>query len=109
MNDGKVDEFVAMVERAKKIYGEGKDKDTPNHKRKQGEEDMDYSSTLGLDLQCVDAMMSVARLQSRQRRETRAFRCLELEHTNLNVVVVHKIGETSSDSIMDLSHGSNSK
>jgi hypothetical protein len=35
MNDAKVDEFVAMVERAKKIYGEGEDKDTLNRKRKR--------------------------------------------------------------------------
>ena len=101
---------MAMVERSKKIYREGEDKDTPIRKQKQGEDmDSNYSSTLGLDLQCVDAMMSVAPLQSSQRRETKAFHCLELKHANLNIAVVHKLGETSLDSIMDLSHGSNSK
>jgi hypothetical protein len=37
MSDAKVHEFVAMVERARKIYLEGEDKDTTNRKRKRGE------------------------------------------------------------------------
>jgi hypothetical protein len=47
-------------------------------------------------MQGLDAMMHMAPLQASQRRETRAQRRLELEYANLNLVVVHEIGETSS-------------
>jgi hypothetical protein len=62
INDAKVDEFVAMVERAKKIYVEKESEDTLNCKRKRGEKDVgsDYLSTLRCEMQCVDAIMRVA-------------------------------------------------
>jgi hypothetical protein len=59
MNNAKVDEIVAMVERARKTYREGEDKDIRNCKQKQGEEDieLDYSSTLRHEMQSVNAII----------------------------------------------------
>jgi hypothetical protein len=47
-----------------------------------------------------------------QRRETRAQvvqRSLEFIQENLNIAVVHKIGETSLNTIMELNDGSDSE
>jgi hypothetical protein len=81
MNNAKVDEFVAMVECARKIYWEEEDKYTTNRKRKRREEDTDsnYLPTLRREMQCMDAMMRAVPPQASQRRETRALQCFELE------------------------------
>jgi hypothetical protein len=54
----------------------------------------------------VDTMMRTAPPRVGQKKEMTAFRHLELEHVNLNVAVVHEIGETSLVAIND---GSNSE
>jgi hypothetical protein len=60
-------------------------------------------------MQYVNVMMLTAPPQASQRKEIRAHCCSEQEHTNLNVAMVHEIGETSSIVIMELSDGSNSE
>jgi hypothetical protein len=106
-----MDEFVAMVERIKKIYGEGKDEDTTNRKQKQGKKDtnLDILSTLKRKMQRVDVIICATPLQASQRRATRTLPRLELEHAYLIVIMVHEIGETSLVAIMELSDGSNSE
>jgi hypothetical protein len=66
-------------------------------------------STLKREMQRVDAMMRAALLRASQRKVTKTLRHLKLEQTNLNVVVVHEIGKTSSITIMELSDGSHSE
>jgi hypothetical protein len=108
LSDAKVDEFVAMVEHARKIHREGETDDIPTHKRKQEEEetDSDYSPAFKQKMQHMDDNMSRTPTRASQRRETRAqaaVRHLEFELANLNAIVVHEIGETSSAAIMEIS------
>jgi hypothetical protein len=63
-------------------------------------------------MQCMDENMCAAPPKASQRRETRAQAtqcCLEFELANLNAIVVHEIGETSSAAIMEISDGSDSE
>jgi hypothetical protein len=56
--------------------------------------------------------MRLAPPRASQRRETRAQvvqRSLEFIQENLNIAVVHKIGETSLNTIMELNDGSDSE
>jgi hypothetical protein len=50
LSNAKVDEFVAMVEHARKIHREGETDDTPTRKRKREEEeaDLDHSPTFNV-------------------------------------------------------------
>ena len=59
-------------------------------------------------MQRVDAIMRAAPPQASQGRAMKALFRLELKHANLNVAMVHKIVETSTVVIMELSNGSNS-
>jgi phosphoketolase len=108
LSNAKVDEFVAMVEHARKIHRKGEIDDTPTRKLKQEEEEMDsdHSPTLKREMQCVDENMRRVPPQASQRMETRAqaaARRLEPELANLNAPIVHEIGETSSAAIMEIS------
>jgi hypothetical protein len=99
---------MAMVERARKIHREGKTDDTPTRKRKREEEeaDSDHSPTFKGEMERMDENMRRAPPRASQRMETRAqatVRCLEFELANLNAPVVHKIGESSSVAIMEIS------
>jgi hypothetical protein len=107
LSNAKVDEFVAMVEHARKIYQEGETNDTPTRKQKWEEEkiDSDYSPAFKRKMQRVDENMRKAPPQVSQRMEIRAqaaARCLEFELANLNAHVVHEIGKTSSAAIMEI-------
>jgi hypothetical protein len=89
---------VAMVEHARKIHWEGETDDTPTHKRKREEEekDSDHSPTFKCEMKCVDENMRRASPRVSQRMETRAQAAahrLEFKLANLNVLVVHEIGE----------------
>jgi hypothetical protein len=106
--NAKVDEFVAIVEHARKIHREGETDDIPTRKRKREEEeaDSDHSPTFKREMERVDENMHRAPPRARQRMETRAqvAACrLEFELANLNVYVVHEIGESSSAAIMEIS------
>jgi chromatin remodeling complex protein RSC6 len=108
LNNAKVDKFVAMVEHAQKIHREEETDDTPTHKRKREEEetDSDHSPTFKREMEHVDENMHRAPPRASQRMETRAqatARCLEFELANLNALVVHEIGESSSTAIMEIS------
>jgi hypothetical protein len=108
LSNAKVDEFVAMVEHARKIHREGEIDDTPTHKRKREEEeaDSDHSPTFKCQMECVDENMRRAPPRASQRMETRAQAAahrLEFELANLNAPVVHEIGESSSAAIMEIS------
>jgi hypothetical protein len=108
LSNAKVDEFVAMVEHARKIHQEGETNDTPTRKRKREEEeaDLDHSPTFKREMERVDENMCRAPPRVSQRMETRAqaaARRLEFELTNLNTPVVHEIGESSSATIMEIS------
>jgi hypothetical protein len=108
LSNAKVDEFVAMVEHARKIHREGETDDTPTRKWKREEEeaDSDHSPTFKREMERVDENMRRAPPRASQRMETRAqaaARRLEFELENLNVPVVHEIGESSSAAIMEIS------
>jgi hypothetical protein len=108
LSNAKVDEFVAMVEHARKIHREGETDDTPTHKWKREEEeaDLDHSPTFKREMECVDENMCRAAPRASQRMQTRAqatARRLEFELANLNAHVVHEIGESSSAAIMEIS------
>jgi hypothetical protein len=107
--DAKVDEFVAMVEHARKIHRERETDYTPTRKRKREEEeaDSDYSPTFKHEMERVDENMRRAPPRASQRMETRAkaaTRRLEFELANLNAPVLHEIGESSSAAIMEISN-----
>jgi hypothetical protein len=59
LSNAKVDEFVAMVEHARKIHREGETDDTLTYKRKREEEeaDSDHSPTFKREMKCVDDNM----------------------------------------------------
>ena len=101
---------MAMVQNARKIYWEGEADDTPTHKQKREEENTDSNilPPLRHDMQLVDAIKHAALPRASQRRAIRALHHLELKQANLNLFVVHEIGETSSIAIMELSDGSHS-
>ena len=104
LSDAKVDEFVAMVEHARKIHREGETEDTPTHKRKREEEeaDSDYSPAFKREMERVDENMRMAPPRASQRMRTRRqARRLEFEQANLNAPVVHEIGESSSAALME--------
>jgi hypothetical protein len=108
LSNAKVDEFVAMVEHARKIHREGETDDTPTRKRKREEEeaDSDHSLTFKREMERVDENMRRAPPRASQRRQTRAqaaARRLEFELANLNAPLVHEIGESSSAAIMEIS------
>jgi hypothetical protein len=108
LSNVKVDEFVAMVVHARKIHWERETDNTPTCKWKREEEetDSDHSPTFKYEMKCVDENMCRAPPQASQRMETRAqvAAChLEFELANLNVPVVHEIGESSSAAIMEIS------
>jgi hypothetical protein len=107
LSNAKVDEFVAMVEHARKIHQEGETDDTPTCKQKQEEEaDSDHSPTFKCEMERMDENMRRTPPRASQRMETRAqavARRLEFELANLNAPVVHKIGESSSAAIMEIS------
>jgi hypothetical protein len=108
LSNAKVDEFVAMVEHARKIHREGETDDTPTRKRKREEEEMDsdHSPTFKREMERVDENMRRAPPRASQRMQTRAqaaARRLEFELTNLNAPVIHEIGESSSAAIMEIS------
>jgi hypothetical protein len=108
LSNAKVDKFVAMVEHARKIHQEGENDVTPTCKRKREEEeaDLDHSPTFKREMERVDENMRRAPPRASQRTETRAqaaARRLEFELANLNVPVVHEIGESSSAAIMEIS------
>jgi hypothetical protein len=109
LSNAKVDEFVAMVEHARKIHREGETDDTPTRKRKREEEegDSDYSPTFKREMKRVDDNMHMAPPRASQRMETRAqatARRLQFELANLNAHVIHEIGESSSAAIMEISN-----
>jgi outer membrane murein-binding lipoprotein Lpp len=91
MNDEKIDEFLARIKGAKKVYGKREDEGTTNHNWKQRKEDTDSSilSNLRSKMQRVDAMMRATSPQASQMRGTRARRRLQQVATNFNVAVVH--------------------
>src|SRR5450759_2933129 len=106
LSDAKVDEFVAMIEHARKIHCEGETDDTPTRKRKREEEeaDSDHSPAFKREMERVDENMRMAPPRASQRMRTRGqARRLEFEETNLNAAVVHEIGESSSAAIMEIS------
>ena len=106
ISDAKVDEFVAMVEHARKIHREGETDDTPTRKRKREDEeaDSDHSPDFKREMQRVDENMRLAPLRESQRRQTRQqARRLEFVQANLIAPVVHEIGESSSAAIMEIS------
>jgi hypothetical protein len=110
LSNAKVDEFVAMVEHARKIHWKGETDDTPTHKRKREEEeaDSDHSPTFKREMERVDENMRRAPPRASQRMQTRAqvaARRLEFELINLNAPVVHEIGESSSAAIIGRHHG----
>jgi hypothetical protein len=105
LSNAKVDEFVAMVEHAQKIHREGETDDTPTRKRKREEEEADLDH-FKREMERVDENMRRAPPRASQRMETRAqaiARRLEFELANLNVPMVHEIGESSSAAIMEIS------
>jgi hypothetical protein len=109
LSNTKVDEFIAMVEHARKIHREGETDNTPTRKRKREEEEMnsDHSPTFKRKIKRVNENMRRAPPQASQRMETRAqaaARRLEFELANLNAPVVHEIGESSSAAIMEISN-----
>jgi hypothetical protein len=104
LSNAKVDEFVAMVEHARKIHREGETDDTPTRKRKR--EESDHSPTFKREMELMDENMRRAPPRASQRRQMRAqaaARRLEFEPANLNTPVVHEIGESSSAAIMEIS------
>jgi hypothetical protein len=108
LSNAKVDEFVAMVDHARKIHREGETDDTPTRKRKREEEeaDSDHSPTFKREIERVDENMRRAPPRVSQRMETRAqaaTRRLDFELANLNAPVVHEIGESSWAAIMEIS------
>jgi hypothetical protein len=108
LSNAKVDEFVAMVEHARKIHWKGETDDTSTRKRKREEEeaDSDHSLTFKREMERVDENMCRTPLRASQRMETRAqvaARRLEFELANLNALVIHEIGESSSAAIMEMS------
>jgi hypothetical protein len=108
LSNAKVDEFVAMVEHARKIHREGETDDIPTRKRKREEEeaDSDHLPTFKCEMECVDENMHRAPPRASQRMQTRAqavARRLEFELANLNVHMVYEIGESSSVVIMEIS------
>jgi hypothetical protein len=110
LSNAKVDEFVAMVEHARKIHRERETDDTPTRKWKREEEeaDSDHSPTFKDEMERVDENMHRAPPRASQRMETRAqaaARCLEFELANLNAPVVHEIEESSLAAIMEISDG----
>jgi hypothetical protein len=107
LSNTKVDEFVAMVEHARKIHREGETDNIPTRKRKREveEADSDHSPTFKHEMERVDENMRRAPPRASQRRQTRAQAAacrLEFELTNLNAPVVHEIGESSSATIMEI-------
>jgi hypothetical protein len=67
---------------------------------------LDHSPTFKREMECVDENMYRAPPRASQRMETRgqAAACrLEFELANLNAPMVHKIGESSSAAIMEIS------
>jgi hypothetical protein len=108
LSNAKVDEFVAMVEHARKIHREGETNDTPTRKQKREEEeaDSDHSPAFKREMERVDENMHRVPPRASQRRQTRtqaAARRLEFELANLNAPVVHEIEESSSAAIMEIS------
>jgi hypothetical protein len=108
LSNAKVDKFVAMVEHARKIHREGETDDTPIRKRKREEEeaDLDHSPTFKHETEHVDENMRRVPPRASQRMETRAQAAahrLEFELANLNALVIHEIGESSSATIMEIS------
>jgi hypothetical protein len=59
LSNAKVDEFVAMVEHARKIHREGETDDTPTRKRKREEEeaDSDHSPNFKREMERMDENM----------------------------------------------------
>jgi hypothetical protein len=97
LSNAKVDEFVAMVEHARKIHPERETDDTPTHKWKQEEADSDHSPTFKREMERVDENMRRVPPRASQRMQTRAqaaARHLEFELANLNAPMVHEIGES---------------
>jgi hypothetical protein len=108
LSNAKVDEFMAMVEHARKIHQEGEADDTPTRQRKGEEEEAnsDHSPTFKREMERVDENMRRVPPRASQRMETRAqaaTRRLEFELAILNAPVVHEIGESSSAAIMKIS------
>jgi hypothetical protein len=108
LSNAKVDEFVAMVEHARKIHREGETNDTPTRKQKREEEeaDSDHSLTFKREMVRLDENMLRAPPRASQKMQTRAqaaARRLEFELADLNSPVVHKIRESSSAIIMEIS------
>jgi hypothetical protein len=108
LSNVKVDEFLAMVEHARKIHREGETNNIPTRKLKQEEEetDSDHSPTFKHEMKRVDEIMHRTPPRASQRIETRAqaaTRRLEFELANLNTPVVHEIGETSLAAMMEIS------
>jgi hypothetical protein len=97
LSNAKVDEFMAIVEHARKIHREGETDDIPTRKRKREEEEADsgHSPTFKREMECVDENMRRTPPRASQRMETRAqaaASCLEFGLANLNTLVVHEIG-----------------
>jgi hypothetical protein len=106
LSDARVDEFVAMVEHARKILREGETDDTPTRKRKreEEEEDTDHSPAFIREMQRVDENMRLAPVRASQRVRTREqTRRLLFDEANFNAPVIHEIGESSSAAIMEIS------
>jgi hypothetical protein len=108
LSNAKVNEFVAMIEHARKIHREGETDDTPTRKWKREEEeaDSDHLPTFKHEMERVDENMRRAPPRASQRMETRAQAAvcrLEFELANLNAHVVHEIGESSSAAIIEIS------
>jgi hypothetical protein len=108
LSNAKVDEFMAMVEHARKIHREGETDDTPTRKWKREEEeaDSDHLPTFKREMERVDENMHRAPPQASQRMETRAqaaARRLEFVLANLNGLVIHEIEESSLAGIMEIS------
>jgi hypothetical protein len=111
LNNKKVDEFLAMVEHAKKIYSEGEVKDAMNHKQKHLREDTNLHilPNLRCEMQCADDMMHATPPQPSQMRATwsmGARRRLQYVDADFNIAIVHDIGKTSLIAIMDLNNTS---
>jgi hypothetical protein len=74
LSNAKVDEFVAMVEHARKIHQEEEIDDTPTRKQKREEEETNsnHSLTFKREMKRVDENMRRAPPRASQRMETRA-------------------------------------
>ena len=72
LNNKKINEFLAMVEHAKKICSEGEIKDAMNRKQKHLREDTDLHilPNLRSEMQCADDIMHATPPQPSQMRAT---------------------------------------